>query len=835
MRTFLAPYLLLLPALLLVKAASHAADQAELLQQQAIQRIDGFVDHFRTTGDRVTRLPQLQQAERELIASYRAFMGRGDLAAGALSLIKLGDARRMLNRADLAFESYREAENLAKRASHPPHQVKALLGLAKVEFLMRRNLGAATALIEQAIQVSAQIADRKYLFEALDFQGEIQVARGDLVGASDTLNRAFSLAAGLNDKPLLFYGYLDRAEVYQKLAEKCDYQRTFAACYEVLALSKADYERALRIAQELGWSGLARQTQGFLQRLEMRRQLIQSQERFHAQVVQAGIFRPRKAEDVLVQDRFLAGSQPLPAGLLAFAQQIGGFAGAGDARSAYIQGLFHEMQGENDRALAAYLKAVERLEVDRRNLRDEQSRGSFLEDKIDFYYTPALHLLERRRFAEAFELLERSRSRALADLLATKPLALPGGQDRTDYAESLRLKARIALLQKEMYADRMQADRDQSAARIAAAEREIQRLEEEHRALLQRLAAHAPKLQGLLVSQPVPLQRVQQGAREDRYQVLYYLAQESGLIVWLIGGDAVHVRSVFLPRSELITKVAQIRKGLADPRAPFDQQTARELFLFLIEPMRRWITTDHLVIVPHEDLFYLPFQVLQNPADGSYLGERVQISYAPSATVLAALRKVRGIAGASVLAVADPDLGHAVDEVDAIGRLYAGRSRIVKDVLASEADVKAWAGQYSLLHFSVHGIFEAKEPLLSYLKLRQGGQEDGRLTAAEMFGLPLEKATLVVLSACDTGRAGATHANEVLGMVRALLYAGTNTLVLSSWKVEAESTAVWMKTFYQEGQAVPLSEAGRAALLAVKQQPKFSHPYYWGAFLMVGK
>ena len=135
----------LLLASLLAAGPSHAADQAELLQQQAIQRIDGFVDLFRTSGDRTTRLPQLQQAERELIASYRAFLSRGDLVAGALSLIKLGDARRMLDRGDDAMEAYREAERLARQANQPAHEVKALLGQAKVEFLflMRRNLGAA--------------------------------------------------------------------------------------------------------------------------------------------------------------------------------------------------------------------------------------------------------------------------------------------------------------------------------------------------------------------------------------------------------------------------------------------------------------------------------------------------------------------------------------------------------------------------------------------------------------------------------------------------------------------------------------------------------------------
>ena len=166
------------------------------------------------------------------------------------------------------------------------------------------------------------------------------------------------------------------------------------------------------------------------------------------------------------------------------------------------------MQGANDAALPAYLKAVELLEADRRRLRDDKSRGTFLEDKIEFYYTPIRHLLERRRFAEAFELLERSRARGMADLLASKPLALSRPKDRELYAESLKMRVQIARLQQELFADRGRADRDRYADRITNREREIHELEAEHRQLLSRMAREAPKLQALVVSEPVPLTAV---------------------------------------------------------------------------------------------------------------------------------------------------------------------------------------------------------------------------------------------------------------------------------------------------------------------------------------
>jgi CHAT domain-containing protein len=113
--------------------------------------------------------------------------------------------------------------------------------------------------------------------------------------------------------------------------------------------------------------------------------------------------------------------------------------------------------------------------------------------------------------------------------------------------------------------------------------------------------------------------------------------------------------------------------------------------------------------------------------------------------------------------------------------------------------------------------------------------DDGKLTAAEMFGLPLDKSRLVVLSACETGRAEATHANEVLGMVRALIYAGAGTLILSYWEVDSAATALWMETFYEAARSRPLPEAARAALTKVKSHPSYRHPYYWAAFAMIGR
>jgi CHAT domain-containing protein len=243
----------------------------------------------------------------------------------------------------------------------------------------------------------------------------------------------------------------------------------------------------------------------------------------------------------------------------------------------------------------------------------------------------------------------------------------------------------------------------------------------------------------------------------------------------------------------------------------------------------------HLLVIPPEELTSIPFQVLLNPEDGKYAGETFDISYAPSATVLAAMGKGPLLESGNLLAVADPAIHDASDEVRSIGALYPGRSKVEAQKETSKEDVASWVSNYNLVHLSVHGKFIVRDPLLSYLQFRPTPSDDGRLTAAEMFGLPLKKDSLVVLSACETGRSAASHAGELIGMVRSLLYAGAANLVLSSWEVNAASTKLWMNTFYREGQTKEPSEAARLALIAVKSQPDFNHPFFWAPFLLTGK
>src|SRR5215472_14414603 len=100
---------------------------------------------------------------------------------------------------------------------------------------------------------------------------------------------------------------------------------------------------------------------------------------------------------------------------------------------------------------------------------------------------------------------------------------------------------------------------------------------------------------------------------------------EHALILWHISGNDVEVKNVFLPHVQLIRKTAMLcdslvaRRDAADAR--FDEVTSRQLFLYLIQPALVSVKSRHMVVVPHEELNSIPFQALQDPATGKYLGE----------------------------------------------------------------------------------------------------------------------------------------------------------------------------------------------------------------------
>lgn len=177
-------------------------------------------------------------------------------------------------------------------------------------------------------------------------------------------------------------------------------------------------------------------------------------------------------------------------------------------------------------------------------------------------------------------------------------------------------------------------------------------------------------------------------------------------------------------------------------------------------------------------------------------------------------------------------------EIKEVGRLFT-TTRLLTGVEASEAKLKAEElSIYKYLLFSTHGILGNEIPYVKQpaLVLNQIGNdlEDGFMTASEIFNLNLN-AEVVALSACKTGLGVQSAGEGVVGLSRAFMYAGTDTVLVSLWSVADESTYKLMVKFFE---GVEKGQDKITALQEAKNHLRtngYTNPFYWAPFILVGE
>lgn len=166
------------------------------------------------------------------------------------------------------------------------------------------------------------------------------------------------------------------------------------------------------------------------------------------------------------------------------------------------------------------------------------------------------------------------------------------------------------------------------------------------------------------------------------------------------------------------------------------------------------------------------------------------------------------------------------------------------DLDASEDNVDARdLSKYRVVHIATHGLLNAERPQFTGLVLSLVGNknEDGFLRTDEVFNLKLGS-PLVMLSACETGLGKEKRGEGVMGLTRAFMYAGAPTVGVSLWSVADKSTADLMTDFYKRLLATPAPASGgvaasaamRDAQLSMIAGKKYSAPFYWAPFVLVG-
>ncbi len=188
-----------------------------------------------------------------------------------------------------------------------------------------------------------------------------------------------------------------------------------------------------------------------------------------------------------------------------------------------------------------------------------------------------------------------------------------------------------------------------------------------------------------------------------------------------------------------------------------------------------------------------------------------------------------------------------LSEVSTILDLFDKSKAKAKIEVNRNADEKAIKSgllkDYRILHFATHGMVHNEKPELSCILMASADsgdtENDGILFSGEIFNLILN-ADLVVLSACETGLGKIKKGEGILGLTRALLYAGSKNIIVSLWQVADQSTSDLMIDFYKELLKKDLSKSDYSGAL---QQAKTrmiknkqnAHPFYWSPFVLIGK
>ena len=147
--------------------------------------------------------------------------------------------------------------------------------------------------------------------------------------------------------------------------------------------------------------------------------------------------------------------------------------------------------------------------------------------------------------------------------------------------------------------------------------------------------------------------------------------------------------------------------------------------------------------------------------------------------------------------------------------------------------------KYRIIHVATHGLLNAERPQFTGVVLSLVGNKthDGFVRTDEVFNLRLGS-PLVMLSACETGLGKEKRGEGVMGLTRAFMYAGAPTVGVSLWSVADKSTADLMTDFYKRllstGEGTTSSSALRAAQLAMISGKRYSAPFYWAPFVLVG-
>lgn len=536
--------------------------------------------------------------------------------------------------------------------------------------------------------------------------------------------------------------------------------------------------------------------------------------------------------------------------------------------SQFLLGRLYAMRGDYTRALRRYQAAIAQIERMLDDLSYDLS-PSFLHTAWAVYAETITLYLQQGQDERAFSYLESSRSLALRQYLnRTRSAASTGEGSLTSSASSdasrannaliLRTQEELKIWQERYHKQSVlltQVDLPVSPTLdLETLQAELKHCETRINELFERLYLQQAtrqltpqrKKQAWNKTPPLDSAQFRQYLKPDQLLLAYFLHKER-LVIFAATRERLGTRTIpdgMLQLRRLLPLLhAHLQPGgWPNPKQPPQlaiRLLLRKLYTLLIAPAAEYLpeTSGELTIVPYGPLHTLPFQALYDGA--SFLVEQFRISYLPASNLLTqaqapapddashASRQTPLVFGYS----GQGHLQHALIEAQTLAHMLDARCYLEEE--ATIAHLVAQTPGSPIIHLATHGQSRLDAPNFSAIILA-----DGRFNAIDAFSLDLRNCELVALSGCETGLALTSGGDEQIGLGRAFLAAGAQSLVMSLWPVEDSATCELMQLFYQyllQGASKIQALCNAQRTLIQASTSAYTHPYYWAAFRLVGE
>ena len=544
-------------------------------------------------------------------------------------------------------------------------------------------------------------------------------------------------------------------------------------------------------------------------------------------------------------------------------------------------GRAHQRLGQLAPAFDCLSRAIDLFDEQRARIKSDDLKTSFAARGQELYRDMVQVCLTMGKRVEALEYVGRAKSRAILDLLANSPIDVAELGESGD--ESLKklinreaqLRNQISRLERLFWQGSSAAEGGHRGAALAP--EDTRKIYNEWRETINQLRRRHPGYASLIAVQTLNFDEIKNLWADRPSTAATLLDERAAILEYYWTDQYLLAASVWAgcsePNVHFVNDPAYLGKLTAD-LSDFLEMSAtegwevpvslcRRLYDGLIAPLLASLpeSIDRLIIVPHGTLYHLPFAALH---DGNkYLVERFALSCVPTTSLIPVLARTRLPAAPAaekprylVSAISDysetrkeglvfssrlrsaaglDDLNYTMEEARTIfdvGAKHAQEAKLLTNQEVKEA-LPALFSEYPVVHFAGHAVFNPEEPMASGLVLADGSI----LTAASILeGNTLRTACgqLLVLSACQTGVNMVTAGGEILGLARALMYAGMPNLILSLWEVADRSTADLMQEFHKAWQAgkVSIAQALRRAQQAAIASGQSVHA--WAPFIHMG-